>query len=257
MAKPTHSKRDVVVPCRYLDHPKPTHRYKASRTIDTEAVDNVVATLVSMGHESDRSLYLQPPPPTKEPGATPQLVPLKRKLTSRTRLVVGSRPALYEDPTANTRTRKRSEHELEHPFHEVWLPKFDMIRRNVITVSEEVKAQFAPEFRNRSHVEVLQRQGSRYTRLADGPKLPRGTRTCGFLLNRRNFYKGAALTSFFAMDGVAGLILSLLIGERHPEWLEEPGFRMVEMIGTHIPGHNEDLAFIDDWQIFTLAHLPE
>jgi hypothetical protein len=56
------------------------------------------------------------------------------------------------------------------------------------------------------------------------------------------------------MCGLSGLILSLLLRERHPDRLAKPGIRMVELIGTRIPRRMEDLSFTDSWEVVSLFH---
>jgi hypothetical protein len=126
----------------------------------------------------------------------------------------------------------------------------------VLKVARDVEELLSPKFADRSDIVFGKREGSFYQRLGGSDRnLPREPRTCGFVLNKREFHHGASLTSFFAMDGLACLILSILIAERHPGWLDEPGFRMVEMIGSPIPDSFEDLDFVDDWGLVSLVHI--
>jgi len=58
-------------------------------------------------------------------------------------------------------------------------------------------------FRNRWHAEGAPRQGNVYRWLAGGRKaMPKEPRTPVFLLNTQDFFRGAAPTSIFGMDGV-------------------------------------------------------
>jgi hypothetical protein len=54
--------------------------------------------------------------------------------------------------------------------------------------------------------------------------------------------------------GLSGLIGSLLVSERYPEWLLQPGVRMIELIGTPIEPDAEDLSYTDTWQVVSLFH---
>ena len=254
MKQPKRAKEpDVLVPCLFLDSPRDhSHTYKVSRTIDTEAVFHVVSALVALGHRLGRSLYLHPPTQPPDEG---RAVPLKRKLSRGMRLVFGSRPRLDDDRRNHPRVRKPSFTELEQPFTKIWRPFFRKLLRPMLLLPPELSALLPAEYANRDHIEFLQRQGSAYKWLAGGKKRVPEHRTCAFLLNKDDFYQGAALTSFFAMDGVAALIWSQLLLERHADWLTQPGLRMVELIGTDIRGRMEDLSIVDHWQAVPLFHV--
>jgi hypothetical protein len=245
---------DVLVPCLFLDSPRDqSHKYKVSRTLDTEAVFNVASAFQSRGYRLGRSLYLHPPPertPDEE-----RAFPLTRKLSRGIRLVFGSRPGLDDNPEDNPRVMKPSFTELEELFLKVWRPRFRKLARPMLVLPPELSDLLPAEYANRDHIEFSQRQGSSYQRLSGGKKRVPKNRTCAFLLNLDDFYKGAALTSFFAMDGVAGLIWSELLRDRHAKWLTQPGFRMVELIGTKIPERMEDLSFVDAWEAVSLRHV--
>ena len=247
------TKQDVLVPCLFLDSPRDhSHQYRVSRTLDTEAVFNVGIALQALGHRLGRTLYLHPPPERSRDPERP--FPLTRKLSSEMRVLLGSRPGLNEDRLATNRVMKPSFTELEQPFQGSWRPYFKKLLRPMLVLAPEIAALLPAEYANRDHIEFSQRQGSSYSWLAGRKRLPK-YHTCAFLLNQEGFYQGASLTSFFAMDGVVGLIWSQLLRDRHAAWLEEPGFRMVELIGTKIPRRMEDLSFVDDWQVVSLLHV--
>lgn len=256
MPKKPLRKKHVIVPCRYLvDAKSNEHKYHVSRTLDCEAIDIARAALVSMGHTGGRSIYFQPPRQPQAPDAPTPTVPLERLLSPEMLLLYGSRPPIFEDKWSHPKIRKSSHHELEPPFVDAWRRFFRKKRRDVLELAGEAEARLTPEVADRSYIEFRTSAGSFYKRLAGSARrLPPEPRTCGFVLNLSDFYQGASLTSFFAMDGLACLIMSTLIAERHPGWLDEPGFRMVEMIGTPIPDAFQDLDFVDDWEIVTLVH---
>jgi hypothetical protein len=257
MPKPPR-KKDVIFPVRYLaDTKSPTHRYHVAQSLDCEAMDIGLDALVSMGHTRGPSIYLQPYREERDPKAPPPCFPLERRLSAEMRLYFGSRPPIFEDKEAYPKIRKASFHELEYALNDAWRPFFERKRRDVLRVARDVEALLSPKFADRSDIVFGKREGSVYQRLGGSDRnLPREPRTCGFVLNKSDFHHGASLTSLFAMDGLAFLILSRLIAERHPSWLDEPGFRMVEMIGTPIPDSFESLDFVDDWGLESLVHIP-
>jgi hypothetical protein len=245
---------DVLVPSLFLDSPRDhSHKYKVSRTLDTEAVFNVASAFPSRRYRLGRSLYLHPPP-ERTPDEQ-RAFPLARKLSPGMRVLFGSRPRLDDNPKDNPRVMKPSFTALEELFTKAWRPRFRKLTRPMLVLPPELADLLPAEYANRDHIEFMQGQGSGYKWLAGGRNRVPKLRTCAFLLNKEDFYQGAALTSFFAMDGVAGLIWSQLLRDRHAEWLTQPGFRMVELIGTKIPGRMEDLSFVDDWEVVSLLHV--
>jgi hypothetical protein len=245
---------DLLVPCLFLDSPRDhSHKYKVSRTLDTEAVFNVASAFPSRRYRLGRSLYLHPPPertPDEE-----RAFPLARKLSRGIRLLFGSRPGLDDNAADNPRVMKPSFTELEELFLKLWRPLFRKLARPMLMLPPEISALLPAEYANRDHIDFMQGQGSGYKWLSGGRRRVPQHRTCAFLLNKEGFYQGASLTSFFAMDGVAGLIWSQLLRDRHAAWLTQPGFRMVELIGTSIPRRMEDLSFVDSWQVVSLFHV--
>lgn len=247
-------KKQAIVPSYYLDSPKPDHVYRVSRPLDSEAVGYGMQSLISMGYTRGYSIYFHPPEPSHDPAVPPRIVPLGRALSPEKRILIGTRPALFEDPEAVPKPRKKCFHEIEAPFEDAWRPYFAMKRRNFLTLTPEYRALLPDAFADRWWIELYQRQGSRYKRLAGIPRPRNEQRTCAFILNRTDFYQGASLTSFFAMDGLANLIFAKLVSERHPKWFVEPGFRMIELVGTPLPKQIRDLDFADDWELVSLIH---
>jgi len=91
------SQSDVHVPWLNLDPPRDhSHKHRVSRTLDTEAVFNLVTTLMEMGHKRDRTLYNHPP----QRDTPERMLPLKRSLGPGHKVIAGSRPGLFEDRTA-------------------------------------------------------------------------------------------------------------------------------------------------------------
>lgn len=243
---------ETLVPWLDLDSPRdPGHQHRVSRTIDTEAVYNLVNALTPLGHRCGRTLYNHPPKadaPEEE-----RWLKFQRKFDASIRLIRASRPVLDEDASANPRVRKPAYTELEQPFHESWRPAFAIIRRNILVLAPHLRRLLPPGFESRGHIEFSQRQGSRYTKLAG--RLPKEPRTAVFVLSKPDFYQGASLTSIVGMCGLSVLIWSQLLSERHVEWLTRPGLRMVELIGTRIPPRAEDLGYTDEWQAVSLFHV--
>jgi hypothetical protein len=250
----TSNPRETLVPWLDLAAPRDeSHRPRVSHTIDTEAAYNVAAAFQARGHVLGRSLYNHPP----EPG-TPEserLMRIRRPLGPGVRLIRAGRPALHEDRGANRRTRKLGHTEIEVPFHALWRPVFPILRRNVMVLAQPFRDLLPPEFQSRGHVEFLERQGSRYTHVVGGRRaMPKEPRTAVFLLNKPDFFRGASLTSFFGPCGLTGLIFSLMLRERHSDWLRKPGLRMVELICTKVPRRTEDLGYTDAWQAVSVFH---
>lgn len=245
---------ETLTPWLDLSSPRDaSHLYRVSHSIDTEAAYNVASAYQAMGHVLGRSLYNHPPQPN-----TPEcerMLPLQRKLGPTVRLIRAGRPATHENRAEHRRTRKLGSTELEGPFHELWRPVFEPQRRDLLILTPRYRDLLPAEFRNRWHIEFHDRQGSRYRHLAGGRSaMPKEPRTAVFLLNKPDFYQGASLTSFFGPCGLTGLVFSLMLRERHSDWLLQPGLRMVELIGTRIPRRSEDLGYTDAWQAITLFH---
>ena len=95
-----NNEAEVLVPCLFLDSPRDhSHKYKVSRTLDTEAVFNVASAFPSRRYRLGRSLYLHPPPertPDEE-----RAFPLARKLS---RGGSGSSSALVRALTTTPKT---------------------------------------------------------------------------------------------------------------------------------------------------------
>lgn len=245
--------RQTLVPFLQLDSPRDhSHSYRLSRPLDGEAVYNAVIALLAQGHTLGRTRYNHPPEEKWE--GAPPILPLTHPIGPGDRVIAASRPPLFEDKEKHPKVMKPGYTELEEPLCRAWLPFFKDIVRTTFHIAPHLHEEFEEGFESRSYVDVGARQGSPYRRLL-GVKRPKEPRTCVFLLNLDDFYRGAALTSFFGMDGVSGLVFSLMLRERHPEWLETKGFRMVELVGTKIPPRTDDLSFSDAWEAISILHV--
>jgi hypothetical protein len=231
-----------------------SHIHRASLTIDTEAAGLLKQAFVQQGARPGRSTYSHPRDPEADPTAPARK--LLRPLGPGLRFVRASRPALHEDRVATNRVRKPGDTELENPFHAYWRPVFSFLRRNIVILAEHFADLLLEDFEDRRDLQVSVRMGSRYKRVGGVEVGPKEPRCAVFLMNVPEFHRGVALTSLFGMCGLSGLIGSQLVTERHPEWLTQPGVRMIELVGTPIPRDAEDLSYTDSWQVLSLFHAP-
>jgi len=121
-------------------------------------------------------------------------------------------------------------------------------------LQKELWPYLVPSYENHACIDYRATNGAVMRELRQGlrvraEKPPLDGRTSAFLLHDRLWENGPSLIAAFAMDGNAAVVWAKLLAERHPEWLREPGFRMVDLVPQPVPVRPTVLRFAYDWRI--------
>lgn len=138
---------------------------------------------------------------------------------------------------------------------------FAVLSRPKMLLQEEFWPHTRPGFESRRNIVYSQQLGSRFSQLRTGAmgrkqELPPEPRTSAFLLHTRLWENGPTLIAAFAMDGVAAIAWSQILARRHPDWLLEPGFTMVDLVRSPVPKRQTLLSFAPPWRVEIVLRAP-
>jgi hypothetical protein len=197
-----------------------------------------------------RDVILNMPPQDGEP-AQP-LAPVAVRPKTSDALLAVTRLPISDDPTDKKRVL-RGYTEWEPLVLEAGGRVFASLSRRRSLLQKHLWPLLRPGFENRVNVVYHQRNGSdfyelRTDALGRAHEPPAEQRTSAFLLNTRLAENGPTLIAAFAMDGSAAIAWSQILARRHPDWLLQPGFTMVDLIRGPAPRRPTLLGFAPAWR---------
>lgn len=167
-------------------------------------------------------------------------------------LLAVTRFPLNDDPTDKKRVL-RGYTDLEPAVLEAGSRVFASLSRRRLLLQPELWPHVRPGFENRVNIVYRQRHGADFYELRTAARgrahePPAEKRTSAFLLHTRLWENGPSLIAAFAMDGLAAIAWSQILAQRHPDWLLEPGFTMVDLIRNPVPQRPTLLCFEPQWR---------
>jgi hypothetical protein len=198
-----------------------------------------------------RDVVLNTPP--KGGAAGQQLASVPVRPERRDVVLTTTRFPINDDPSDKKRVL-RGHTEWEPLVLEAGSRVFASLSRRRSLLREHLWPLVRPGFEDRVNIVYRQRNGADFYELRTGARgrahdPPAEKRTSAFLLNTRLGEDGPTLIAAFAMDGVAAIAWSQILARRHPDWLLEPGFTMVDLVRGPVPKRPTLLGFAPQWRM--------
>jgi len=211
---------------------------------------DLVPALQRRGYEP-AEVILNMPPQKGQPAG--EIAPGGVRLGASDTLLVVTRLPLNDDLSDQKRVL-RGYTQYEAAVLDAGRRVFAFLSRRKMLLQEDLWPRVRPGFESRRHIIYRQRVSPRFLELRTGAKgrkqeLPAEERTSAFLLHTRLWEKGPTLIAVFAMDGISAIVWSQILARRHPDWLLEPGFTMVDLLRKSVPARMTLLNFSPPWGI--------
>lgn len=239
-----------------------TRHLPDSWTRDVELALNVFGALAPYGYRYGEAIRNKPPKVPPKPGDP--LLEIEVELGLRNIVFWGTRFVL-DDPFYVRKDGKvvrpikwlpRGHTTLERDVFAAVRPYFAHLDREQVTLAPALRDQLAPGYEDRWSIEFYQRTWARYKALGANPSWEPNEeeiRTLGVAMRLESIKPGGpGLIAVWAMEGTIAVAWSYLVAHKHPEWLLEPGLRLVELVGPPIHERPTSLRFARDWEMHTI-----
>lgn len=256
----------ILNPTLWFNSPRDWKRdLPLSWTRDVELSLHVFGALAPYGYRLGDVIRNKPPRHPPGPGDPP--VAIATPLGAQNMVCGGTRWAL-DDEVAKRRAKDeprvvkplpRGHTSTERDIYRTARPFFSWLSRDEMTIADFLRSQLAPGYEHFASIQFYMQRWAAIKALGrSGFKgEPKRIHTVGVVMRVEHMRPGGpGLLCVFGMDGSSGVAFSYAIAKRHPEWLLEPGLRLVELVGEPVPDHATDLEFALDWRMTTFLHYP-
>lgn len=243
-----------------------SHHHGSTR--DDCAVRELMSAQSRKGYVYGESIFNMPPdqpPPMGRGGRvrSEDLVPVDLSFVSAGDLLLqATRPPLDDAVHEDRKRIERGYTLLEETLFEVWRQYFDFCCRSRIELSRHVVEHLREGYEDRAAIKFYQhwhcgylKHKSRDSRRWNEP--PNSRLTAAFLLRVDEVWAGGpGYLAAFGMDGTATQAWNYLLHREMPQWLDRPGFTMVELECAPVPKRTHNLRWAHDWKVEPVAHIP-
>ena len=210
---------------------------------------HLLAALSAEGHQLGEIILNMPP---HKGEAKDAVAPIAIRLMATDTLLIVTRFPL-DDGMDDRKRRLRGFTDLEGIVFAAAARVFERLSRQRMTLRPELWPHARAGLENRVNVTYHSRSGARFRELrrterGRREKPPAEPRTSAFLLNLELRPGGPRMIAAFGMDSLTTLVWSQILASRHPGWLTQPGFTMVDLILEHVPLRPTLLRFAQDWR---------
>jgi hypothetical protein len=254
----------------FLPRRDPQRNHHHVHTRDDGAVRELLYSQVEKGSVYGDPIFNMPPnsphyPPQDPKGrVSPEyLVPVDLSFVSPGDLFLqATRPPLNDVQHEDRKRIERGYTLLEETLFEVWRQYFDYCCRSRIELSRRVVDLLREGYEDRAKIQFYQHWHCGYRKLKsrDSRKwreTPGSRLTAAFLLRVEELWpEGPGYLAAFGMDGTATQAWTYLLHREMPQWLERPGFTMVELECSPVPERTHDLRWAHDWKVEPIVHVP-
>jgi hypothetical protein len=259
-----------IYPVVYLGARRDKSRaHQLAHTVDDGPLRELMESQRSHGYSYGSTIFNTPPknvPPVDEDGRVEpeQIAEMDLSfLRSGDLLVQATRPPTHDDVHQDRKRVQRGYTQLELLIFDLWLRYFDYCCRSRVDVTQLVADHLRSGYHDRAVMQFyqnshcgyrsLRRRGDRRSRKNDDPR-----HTAAFLLRLEEAWpNGPGYLGAFGMNGTATQAWTYLLTHELPEWLERPGFTMVELTQARVPSRAFDLSWARKWKVQSVAHVPE
>jgi hypothetical protein len=224
---------------------------RAHHARDLLCVPPLLSALAKQGFEEGEAILNMPPEKGQEP--THPLAPVPVELADGDALLIVTRLPL-DDAESDRKRVLRGWTELEPYVLRCGRRVFALLNRTGMRLQKEIGPHLAPGYENHACIDYYQTNGAAIRRLRPGLRMrgerpPPDGRTSAFLLHDRLWQNGPNVIAAFSMNADAAVVWSQILARRHPEWLRQPGFLMVDLVPQELPERPTTLRFAFDWRV--------